>query len=308
MKTILEKVYGLNRDQSGGHERPHKPALLLAVLDQLETGVIGENEIKLTDGLVDRFKQIFAIVRQGNDQPTIQNPFYYLSGDGFWNLIAPPGHAPLYVPGNVSAPKSQKQLRENLSHVELSPEFWTAFSSSEHRQELIGAIIARFFPGHRQPLSELLHQPADPESEFLLNEESEPERDAAFRTTIRQVYDYRCAACGVRIKLGESNVLIEAAHLIPWAESHNDHPSNGIALCRNHHWAMDRHLIAPCPSDEHAAGIWRVSPTLDTRISDLRELVGFNGEKVIPPEKEAQCYYPSTAALQWRADHLLQAG
>ena len=105
-----------------------------------------------------------------------------------------------------------------------------------------------------------------------------------------------------------SNVLIEAAHLIPSAVSRNDHPSNGIALCRNHHWAMDRHLIAPCPSDKHAAGIWRVSPTLDSRISDLRELVGFDGEKVIPPEKEAPCYYPSTAALQWRADHLLQAG
>jgi hypothetical protein len=38
----------------------------------------------------------------------------------------------------------------------------------------------------------------------------------------------------------------------------NDKPDNGLALCPNHHWAMDRFLIAPCPHPRHRAGVWRV--------------------------------------------------
>ena len=52
MKTVLEQLYGLKRDRSGGYDRPHKPALVLAVLDQLETGAIGQNEIKLGESNV----------------------------------------------------------------------------------------------------------------------------------------------------------------------------------------------------------------------------------------------------------------
>jgi predicted restriction endonuclease len=74
-----------------------------------------------------------------------------------------------------------------------------------------------------------------------------------------EVYDYRCAACGIRVLLDHVESLVEAAHLIPFSESRNDKPTNGMALCPNHHWAMDRHLIAPCPDSKRRAGIWRVN-------------------------------------------------
>ena len=51
-----------------------------------------------------------------------------------------------------------------------------------------------------------------------------------------------------KIHSGNDVSFIAAAHLIPFAESRNDHPTNGLALCKNHHWAMDRNLIAPCPN------------------------------------------------------------
>jgi hypothetical protein len=46
----------------------------------------------------------------------------------------------------------------------------------------------------------------------------------------------------------------------------DDKPNNGLALRPNHHRAMDRYLIAPCPDGKHPAGIWRVGPALDSRI------------------------------------------
>ena len=64
--------------------------------------------------------------------------------------------------------------------------------------------------------------------------------------------------CGVRVLLNQELSLVEAAHLIPFGVSRNDKPTNGMALCPNHHWAMDRHLIAPCPDDKRRAGVWRI--------------------------------------------------
>ena len=34
----LERVYNLRRDKQGSHERPHKPVLLLSIIDLLDRG------------------------------------------------------------------------------------------------------------------------------------------------------------------------------------------------------------------------------------------------------------------------------
>lgn len=82
----LERLYNLRRDKSGSNERPHKPVLLLAILDLLDRGILAKNEIRLTPDLISTFNRYFDAVRQRNDQPSIQNPFYHLCGDGFWHL------------------------------------------------------------------------------------------------------------------------------------------------------------------------------------------------------------------------------
>jgi hypothetical protein len=82
---------------------------------------------------------------------------------------------------------------------------------------------------------------------------------------------------------GNDVSFIDAAHLIPFAESRNDHPTNGLALCKNHHWAMDRNLIAPCP-DHH----WQVSKILDPRRSTGEaELLGLSGRSLLLPQDVA---------------------
>jgi putative restriction endonuclease len=92
---------------------------------------------------------------------------------------------------------------------------------------------------------------------------------------------------------------VDAAHLIPFAESGNDHPTNGIALCKNHHWAMDRHLIAPTP-----VGVWKVSRVLiGHRSTGEAELVRLADHPVLPPADEA--YRPDPTAMQWRVERLI---
>ena len=40
-----------------------------------------------------------------------------------------------------------------------------------------------------------------------------------------------------------------ATHLIPFSASRNDHPTNGLALCKNHLGTMDR-MISSRPRSE----------------------------------------------------------
>jgi putative restriction endonuclease len=296
----LERFYNLRRDKRGSHERPHKPVLLLAILDLLDHGLLDKNEIPLNPDLVKTFKRYFEVVRQRDDQPTLENPFYHLSGDGFWQLVPKPGERPPYEPGNASRVPTLKALREIYGRFDDN--LWNAFlTDAQSRHHLRVALVTRYFPEHRDKLAAIAGEKAVPSKEDVLRDEP-PGRDAAFRHTILEIYDYRCAACGIRVKISDDLSLVEAAHIIPFGVSRNDKPDNGVALCPNHHWAMDRRLIAPCPDSKHRAGIWRVGPGLDARIEGQRDLVAFSNQPVIPPTEEK--FYPAIESLRWREKHL----
>ncbi len=302
----LERLYNLRRDKSGSHERPHKPALLLSIIDLLDRGVITRNEVPLSDELVATFKRYFAVVRRENDQPTIQNPFFHLCGDKFWRLVPAAGERQIYQEGATSGAPSVAELRRRVAHGKFDEGMWQLLGKSVARHQLREALIARYFPEDREKLAAIIATGRTAEPVVPVQEEMPPGRDGAFRRTILEVYDYRCAACGVRVLLNQSMSLVEAAHLIPFNVSRNDKPTNGMALCPNHHWAMDRHLIAPVPDSKKPAGIWRVNKDrLDDRIEGQRDLVAIAGKSVIPPGEEK--FYPALESLRWREEHLVTA-
>lgn len=67
-------------------------------------------------------------------------------------------------------------------------------------------------------------------------------RETRFRGEVLGNYHNRCAMCG--LGLG----LVQGAHIYPAsAPGSTDSPSNGVALCANHHLAFDRHQVAVLP-------------------------------------------------------------
>ena len=303
----LERLYSLRRDKRGTHERPHKPVLLLSIIDLLDQGIIKTNAVPLSDDLVQTFKRYFEVVREGSDQPTIQNPFFHLSGDGFWQLVPVAGQEPIYRQGAVSGAPSVAEIRRRVAYGMFDADFWGLMSDDVARHQLREAIFARYFPEQRAQLTALVISNGAPAVKASPLQELPPGRDAAFRRTVLEIYDFRCAACGIRVLLDQEMSLVEAAHLIPFSVSRNDKPTNGLALCPNHHWAMDRHLIAPCPDPKRRAGIWRVNEErLDERIEGQRDLVALGGKLVIPPSEEK--YFPALENLRWREEHLAAQG
>jgi len=124
-----------------------------------------------------------------------------------------------------------------------------------------------------------------------------PARDAAFRRLVLEAYDYRCAASGWRFML-DDRFLVEAAHIVPFSESHNDNPRNGLALAPTYHRLMDKRIIAPGPDYR-----WHVSKTIDRRIPDNRQLLELDGAPLILPRNKDRM--PDEAYLAWRLERLL---
>jgi putative restriction endonuclease len=42
----------------------------------------------------------------------------------------------------------------------------------------------------------------------------------------------------------EGHTVVEAAHVIPWSQSQDDSPTNGMSLCRLCHWSFDEGLMS----------------------------------------------------------------
>jgi putative restriction endonuclease len=299
----VEAFYDLNVGAIGEgrqrHERPHKPVMLLAVMDMIATKRADPNRVPWSQELRERFTSYFLKVRRENDQDTPENPFFHLRSEMFWQ--------PLEMVSGIEQPLGNTptvaQANAGVVFARLSSDLCALFLSPEYRMRLREALVSRYFPDKRLQLLPLFVDPLVddfPETaacaEEVHEEPDHPGRSSAFRRKVLEVYDFQCAACGLRIKLPDADLtFVDGAHIIPFQESRNDHPTNGLALCKNHHWAMDRFLLVPTPDR-----IWKVSKKLDARRSDgERMLLELNGQPVLPPHDDA--FLPDPIGLAWRA-------
>lgn len=301
LNQAIERLYDLNvgttpMEEGAPHEKPHKPLLLVAALDLIDRGQATPARIPWSQALRARFTELFEIVHKHNDRDTPENPFFFLKSDGLWKAWI--------EDGNNTLPLQTTPLVNQIGKVfaSFTEGFEALLSIPENRLMIRSALISRYFP-HAAHL--LL--PESPNNKLkepvprVADEEIEYGRSPAFRRKIIEIYDHQCAACGLRIILPIANSVsfIDAAHLLPWDKFHNDHPTNGLALCKNHHWAMDRDLIAPGP-DHH----WHASKILDPRRSNgEKELSELADKTLLLPKDEA--FHPDREGLEWRRERLM---
>lgn len=253
------------------------------------------NNISYSPELLALFRFFFSVVRSPTDQCTPWNPFFYLRSEKFWHLHAQPGQESAL--SAMRNPGGAGMLMANIAYASLDEELFQLVSQSVTREALRQAIIDRYFSAQRQELMAL----CGAEREIGRVREdwrghdyrvdrgdvpgaTEVARNAAFARTVRLAYDYRCAACGIRF-LYDDITVIDAAHLVPFRETRDDSPQNGIALCKNHHWLMDSLLISPGPGPRNAYDRprWYVRKGLDDRIEGQRELLALRNRAVILP-------------------------
>lgn len=231
---------------------PHKPVLLLALLDEISRGAYPHGLITITPELIAGFRTYWAaLVTSEYWKATLQNPFRYLYHEGWWHFVK---HGTTVPPEHQSP--SLRFLAEEYDGVRLELDLWQLLQDSHSLNILRNHLLQTYFG--KQDASSVVRESTETylyaETEKLKQEAERPFRiriherkeegyylrHTLFPKVIRGIYDEQCAICGLSARAGDS-VLIDGAHIVPFAVSHNDHPGNGISLCKNHHWGFDRY-------------------------------------------------------------------
>jgi putative restriction endonuclease len=240
---------------------PHKPIMLLAVLRAFDEGLIIENRIEPSAELINLFNGYWqALVHDDKFQRRFYLPFFHLKNErsGLWKLHTLPGFEHGLTRGRDI--KSLGALIAFEAYATLHPYVYQRWLHAEYRGADRLSLMAHYFTGQAMPvelpdhLREIEQQIVQDSPEAYVSrqmqriqveeEEEQILRGAAFKRKIPELYEYRCAITGLRVQNQRAVNLIDACHIVPWADSFDDTISNGIALCPNMHRAFDRGLIS----------------------------------------------------------------
>jgi putative restriction endonuclease len=80
-------------------------------------------------------------------------------------------------------------------------------------------------------------------NEHVVSISKQKRRGRFFVEEVLDAYERQCAICRQSIRLGDTLLGIDACHVKPIQHNGPDLVTNGIALCKVHHWALDRGAI-----------------------------------------------------------------
>jgi putative restriction endonuclease len=234
---MLSLFTSLRVDPDKGRGRaPHKPLLLLAVLDLLEAGRITDGWVTLSPDLVVRFQNLWPIVyARRQNQGDIRLPFHALSGDGVWAVFEDDGR-----PSRARATSVRAKLDDNLC---------AALGDSAFRAQLRRLLVATYFPPAEQvALAAALgferaldsaEIAAFAQDQAAYRVAREAGRSARFKNEVVTGYKFTCALTGYRLTTVGQSGIVEAAHIHQHAKSRNNDPDNGLALSPTAHALFD---------------------------------------------------------------------
>ena len=290
---------------------PHKPFLLLSILDLAAQGQIDSPFIDPSFDLMERFARYWDLVQPPSGKCNMAYPFYHMRSEGFWRLVTRPGQEKNLGEKMTS---SMTRLQSVVLGAEIDQEFFGQVSDHKSREELRAALLKTYFAQDiRQILlrevlenqeayeySQRLLQAAEAAMPFGQLDKPQQVRDQGFRKAIMNLYSHRCALCGIRMITPEGHTIVEAAHIRPWADSQDDRPANGLALCRLCHWSFDRGFMS-VGSDYEVL----VSPLARSEQNNPGHIMTLEARSIFPPQDER--HNPDQECLGWHRREVFRA-
>ena len=119
------------------HRAPHKPFLLLSVMDLIAQGRITRNLIEPSYELVDTFNTYWAAIMPPGSKTSMAYPFPRLKTDGFWHLVSNPGfQAKIGVEFS-----SMTRLRQVCAGAKMDDELFGYLCNLERRERPRAVLI-----------------------------------------------------------------------------------------------------------------------------------------------------------------------
>ncbi len=302
----LNKIERLRVDRSHEKPAPHKPILLLALIDLFEEGAITNNKIEPSPQIVESFLKYWHLVSL--ERPRIFLPFFHLKSDKFWHLHAKAGNEKLLA--MTKQMNSMTHLASIVEFASLDEDLFLLLHRADTREAIRQKIIEVYFGEQTERfraviadnreinnIEHLLLESAEKEnSEIAKTVADTPKRNIAFRRAIIRLYNYTCAACRLRIITLDGETAVEAAHIFPFAQSYDDSIGNGLSLCPLHHWAFDKHLFS---IDDNYKMI--VSSTFEESGNEAFLLRSLEKKEIYLPKEKP--FRPSLTMIRWHREN-----
>lgn len=155
LEYYLDLLSKMKRASMRGFKAPHKPLLLLAIIELIEMEIIKENKITLSESLIDTFEKLWeehiddgyreegvmvaeglfmGLVREFPFKPSIENPFYFMSYEPFWTLHK----SDAYV---KRSSYKIKTLRKCFTHASMDEKLFFLLQSPKEREVIKNHLI-----------------------------------------------------------------------------------------------------------------------------------------------------------------------
>ncbi|HEV7351254.1 HNH endonuclease [Telluribacter sp.] len=298
---------------------PHKPILLLSVIQAYENKILTSNQIPISPELTNLFRSNWNLFVTTNHTPGFALPFFHLKNEkgNWWELVANPGCEMWVQNGKLS---SFSSLSAAVAYAQIDPKLAHLLQNEVTRQVLRQVLLSTYFPGRAMEtaradthLDELKREMLEESpSEYRAKLKSlktrlDPEtyqieiyaRNTLFRREITRIYDDTCCITGVRVAAHYSFSMVDACHIVPFYKTYNNHPTNGIALCPNLHRAFDKGAI----SIDTKYRVM-VSPTFVENEKSTYSLKSVAGKQIELPKEER--YLPDPEALDWHRNSIFK--
>jgi putative restriction endonuclease len=286
------------------HRAPHKPFLLLSVLDLAAQGDITSSFIEPSFDLAERFTRYWSLIMPVGATGNMAYPFYHMQSEGFWSLVPRPG---MEVDLQQRPVTSMTRLRGVILGANISEVFFHCINDNQCREQIRAALLHTYFSPDIRPI--LLRDASDNQEAFEYSQrllaaaekampytasEDRPVqvRDQGFRKAVMSLYKHRCALCGIRMLTLDGHTIVEAAHIRPWSESKDDRPVNGMALCRLCHWSFDEGFMSVGKGYEVL-----VSPMARAEQNNPGVIMTLEQRPIFRPEEDR--FIPDQACLSW---------
>jgi putative restriction endonuclease len=292
---------------------PQKPILLLSVLDLFELNKFDANLIEIIEDLLDLFDKYWLEVLPFRRPSTLAMPFVRMESEGFWHLVKRKEGESLFG----GPERSVTRLRERVFGARLDEALYKHLQVGTNREILRSALVSdKYFSNKPREVllrqgfvnreafiysEKLLENPRDIETRetLPLEEEYIPVRDQGFRRAVVTAYSHRCALCGIRVRTLDGHTAVTAAHIVPWSETYDDRPANGMALCRMCHWTFDEGLLGVSQGYEVIA-----SQQLNTPDNLPGYMTSLEGRGIVGPSRDP--FWPDTDSLRWHHEKVFR--
>ena len=290
VQELTSRITSLNVWKKGDQRAPHKPLLLLLALSRIANNQPRLMAFDVIEKVLAQLLEDFGPSR-ANYYPEL--PFWHLQSDQIWELNKTSGV--LTHSGSVS----RKFLRDHHIQAGFVSEVDQLLRNNiELIRQLAMQLLEDNFPVslHQDILDaigldfEILTHPTLPKR---------IKRDPSFRRRILEAYDYRCAICNFSVRMENTPIALEAAHIKWFQAGGPDIESNGLALCSLHHKLLDRGAIAISTENKIV-----VSEKANGYGGFQEWVLNFAGKSLLKPRNKL--YMPNTEFTEWHIREVFQ--